>query len=350
MPEEMLFALFDSKHGLDRQIVARLEQADQEQVREMVLGRVPSPDRGRAMDILVVAGWPGAAEVLGRVLLNPEEEDLLRASAASYLGRLGGRAAEDVLLESLTTPMQTLVRVKLAGALGRAGTRRSMGALQELANRDEEPVRRSARLGLSVVAYREGQRGFDLPVPEPEEMLDLDPGKALPFSVRPTHLDELGRAREWVSRSPYGIRLAEWPLYLIEFGELCQLFALDARALESNLAALLAERPLLLGAIATYSAEDESYATQWLLLTWPAEGGRFHMAVYDTAGTPVLYSFGITDSRVAEFMLRAVQGSGNAPISLQGRIRGSAFTFDGGLAYEVRERTLEPEQLGPRPL
>jgi len=345
MPEQDIEALFRSKHTLNQAVVERLDAADLERIGEMALGQRHCQDRGRAMDILAAAQIPAAYQPLGQVLLNPNEHQVLRARAASLLGRLGGNEAEGILRLALSSPTELIVRIKIVAALGRAGSTDAIAALEAVSDDPDEMLRKQARFSLAVIAYRDGLPGYDLPAAEPGEVIPLEPGAAAPFEIRAAPPGESGALERWLEARPFGLHLSPEHAYLVNCAAERMAVILNAEWAAGNLAAQVLERRLLAGLLGYCSPEDGSYATMWLLFSWPAGGERFNAAAYRTDGTPVLFGAGTSDGDIAQYELAAVRGRGTTAVAVGGRVERSSLVFSTTLSGTTREGQREPLRL-----
>lgn len=334
--------LFRAKHRLDRASARRLDAVDLEAVGQMALGSRPAPNRGRAMEILVTARAAAAHQVLARVLQNPDEEDALRAVAAGYLGRLGGPRAEEALLAALPAAAPPIVRLKVADALSQAGGTGSQDALRSLSDDPDEALRRQARLGLAVIAYRDAAGEYDLPVAGPGDLLTLSPDASTAAEIGPVPSEDLAALDEWFGDRPYGLRLSPDHVYQIICTGNRLALAFNAAEARDNLAARLRGQRMLLALVAARSHEDGGYSTQWVLFSWPAGRDTFHLAAYRGDGTHILFGSGTSSGDVAEFNLAAVRTAGNTPVVANGRFERSALVLGTTLSGTVWEGQRTP--------
>ncbi len=165
--------IFHDKHHVSRVILDSLTPEDLIRVRGVALDR-NSPNRIRALHILVAAGFPQTAPVLEKILQNADEDVGARAAAAGQLGYLGGTEAQPILIEALTRTREPSVQVEIAGSLAKIGAPDSLEALGRLVENSEGGTRLQADFARSVIACRHGIKGFNPPVPAETDILRPD--------------------------------------------------------------------------------------------------------------------------------------------------------------------------------
>jgi hypothetical protein len=349
MPDR-LDVIFSRSHTLDQTTLEALEPTDLEELRSMALGRRDSPSRIRAMDALVASAFPEAPEVLGEVLGAPSEDVSLRAAAAAQLGRLAPPEAEDILLNNLPTATDLVLRVRIAEALAKAGSVHSIDMLQELAREDPEAtVRRQASFSSSIIAYRSGLSGYEIPVPSATEVLELDPDNSLAFTIGPASVEETRATLSSLGTDTYGLTLSDEVGYRIECGPTRMFLTLAADFVRRrrNVRGVGMKRYMLPGLIAQRSPVNGDMSVRMLLFSWPADDDHFHLAVHRTGGNQLLYGSGVTDGDAAEFELNSIRGRGNMAVLLRGRLQRSAVFFTDALSSPTIVEQAVPQEFQP---
>jgi hypothetical protein len=320
--------IFSRSHKLDRSSLEALEQRDFQGLRSMTLGEKGSPNRIRAMEALVITGAPEAPEVLDTVVRDTSADAYLRASAATQLGRVDQPEAEGILLNQLPTVTESLVQMSIVKALTRVGSVASLDALARLAREDPDPaVRRQASFSCSVVAYRNGLSGYELPVPTASEILKLDPSSALTVTFGRASAEETQATLASLGDDTYGLTLSNEEGYRIECGTLRMLLCLNADLAQRGITALTEKGTMLLGLVAQRSSIDGSFSTRLLAFAWTATQGHFNLAVYRTDGQQLLFGSGVVDDGGATFDLNAVGGTGSKAVLLRGRLQGPIISI-----------------------
>jgi HEAT repeats len=325
--------IFSRSHKLDRSALEALEQRDLQELRSMTLGEKDSPNRIRAMEALVNTGIPEASEVLDTVVKDTNVDAYVRASAATQLGRVDQPETEAILLNQLPTVTEPVVRMKIVQALARLGSVPSLGELARLAREDPDPaVRRQASFSCSVVAYRNGLSGYELPVPAASEILKLDPSSALAVTFGSTSAEETQATLASLGDDTYGLTLSNEVGYRIECGLLRMLLGLNEDLVQHGITALTEKGTMLLGLVAQRSSIDGSFSTRMLAFAWTATQGQFSLAVHRTDGKQLLFGSSVVDDGGATFDLNGVGGTGSKAVLLRGRFEGTLISITEALS------------------
>jgi HEAT repeat protein len=345
MPER-LDLLFQTSHRLSEEAIRSLTATDLDQLRSIASGGEPSPYRARAMDLLVMAATPDLPQLLAEILGNADEDPAVRAAAATQLARTGRPQVEDLLLRSLPTATDLVVRVKIVAALARVGSPFSLVELDRLTGDPEPTVSRLAAFSRSVIAYRAGLSGHELPVPAPQDFLEVDVESSAPLVVGPAGVQETRATLADLRNDTFGLDLSSEAGLRIECG-LSRLFlTLSEEFVRRGLAGLL-RQPMLPGLIAQRAPSDGSYSVRMLLLAGPQEDGGFHIAVHRTDGSQMLFGSGAEDEEGATFELRSVRGKGSLPALLRGRVQGFKIVFTEAAAAQRVGGQSTPQPLIP---
>jgi hypothetical protein len=331
--------LFHSEHTIDRSALERLRPEDFRELRETVRGRIEEPHRVRAMRVLVDATGLEAMKPLAEVVGNRDEDPVVRAVAASQLGRLG-RMAQDSLAEALD-PSQPTVAIAAAGALAKAGTPDVVPRLDELARAAEQgALARQARFAATVISFRSREPGHEPPPPSEDEILSVPEGERLPIVMRPARRSERENALRDLERDTYGIALAP-QLAFVTCAPERMLVCLDGERLGSDVGHAF-DAPLLAGLIARRDPVQRRFSPRWLILSWPWEVGTVAVAVHRPSGERFMSGEGRLEGRSGHFELRAVRGRGNEPVELTGTMEDGRLTSLAGTAASSRPERAEP--------
>jgi hypothetical protein len=315
--------IFSRSHKLDRPAIEALERADIEELRSMALGDRDSPNRVRAMEALAKSDAPDATEVLSSVINDSATDTYVRAVAAIQVGRLNQPEAEEALLSLLPTVTEPVVRMKIVEALARVGSVDSVEELARVASEDAEPsIRRQAEFSRSVVAYRNGLLGYELPVPTSSAFLKVDPSNSRAVTFVRASREEIKGSLAALGDDTYGLRLSNEVGYRIECGSLRMFLGLDADLIQRGIDALTDRGAMLLGLVAQRSSLDGSFSTRLLVFARTADEDHLRLAVHRTDGKQMLFGSGQVDSSGATFELNAVGGQGSKAVFLRGVLQG----------------------------
>jgi hypothetical protein len=343
MPDR-LAAMFQTSHRLDEGAIKSLTAADLDQLRSIASGGEPSPYRVRAMDVLVMAATPDVPQVLDEILANPAEDRSLRAAAATQLARTGRPEAEDLLLRRLTTATDLIVRIKIVGALARVGSRFSLPELDRLARDPEPAVSRLAAFGRSVVAYRAGLPGHE--VPAPDDFLKVEAERSAPVLVGRAGLEETRATVASLRNDTFGVNLSTRVGLRIDCGLTRLFLTLSEEFVRRGVAGLL-KQPMLPGLVAQRAPSDGTYSVRMVLMAGPQEKRKFHISVHRTDGTQIMFGSGAADDQEGTFELRSVRGRGSLAAILRGRIHGSEIVFTEAASSQQMSGQSAPKPLIP---
>jgi hypothetical protein len=322
---------------LDHDAVLALTAADLDRLRSIASGADASPYRARALDALVLAAAPDLPALLGEIVGNRDEDTATRAAAATQLARSIGPAAEGLLLRALPAAAHVVVRVKITGALARVGGVASLPWLDRLAGDPEPAVSRMAAFGRSVISYRLGLPGHE--VPTPDDFLTVDAERSGPIAVDRAGAEEAGATLASLRNDTFGLALSTRRALRIECGlnRLVLMFSEDfaRRGADSPL-----RQPTVPGLIAQ-RAPGGSYSVRLVLLAGPQDEGGFHLAAYRTDGTQTMFGLATADT----FELRSVPGRGSLPVLLRGRFQGPEVIFTAATSAQRVTNQSTPREL-----
>ena len=316
--------IFSNKHGLKRRAVASLSEADLEHVEAIARGRIGSPNRVGALEILAIAHGEKAAGTFAETAADESLDPALRAVAVIQLGRVGGPEAERALIELAGNARDASVRLRTAHALAKTASPDALSAFDALVDDENPLVRRRATFARSVLAYRHGIGGFELPVPEEADLLPPPKDEVVRVRSKPAPRDEAGAALADMQRDSYGARLAEDQAYAIDCGSTRMLLVLDASAGDAD----ARDRPLFLGLVAERLPEDGSYSVRWLAFSTPADPA-LRLSLNRQSGEQVLDGEVHVERGSARFELSAVATVGNTAVKVTGEFADGRVSLSG---------------------
>jgi hypothetical protein len=333
MTSERIDEVFWSKHRLDDRAVAALSPEEVARIESIVRGRQENPNRVRAFDVLAAARGEAAVGALADAARDDSADPSVRAAAVGHLGRIGGQDAEGILLGLIGEARDPGLRIRVAQALAKAGTPDALPAFDELIAGSEPRVRQRAEFARSVLAYRHGVGGYELPLPSDDDLTPYPQLDGLPVRSSRASLQEVAAALSDLRRDGYGLELARDAVHGIDCGESRLVLAMDEVASKAFLSAR-DSRPRLLGLIAQQSPEDGSYATRWLVFTTPAKG-ETRLSVHRQTGEQVLFGSAVGSRSEARFHLSSVVAVGNPSATVEGDFQGGRLSLAGMSATTV---------------
>lgn len=317
---------FYGNHQIDRNLLDQFEPEDIEKLRAMVIGREASPNRTHALNLFTAIRPPNAHEILGEVLVRPDEDTALRAAAATHLGRLGGKDAEQILLKALADTLAPLLQTKIAAALGRTGTEEALARVQDFAQNGEPTVRKQFTLAALLISHRYGISGYAPRLPDDVEYLDIGESTA-EIAIERTSMTDSSALDSFVTGDSYGLNVSVSNALALKCGPNDFVLAFEESYLKAGLVGMASQRPLFLGILAARAPEDGSYSASRFILVGPDERKRAYVAVYRTDGGLMHYGTGRGAREQGEFELRSLNVRGNIALELNGQINEGEITF-----------------------
>jgi hypothetical protein len=312
----------------------------------------PSKQIGRykrvaAMSVLAGGGVRNAHGPLKRVLLRKDESDSIRTAAAVFLTQLGGKRAEQALLEASALRLDIRLRVRVARGLGVVGSSASMDALARLARSRVLVIRNEAKFAQTLVAFREGLAGHRPRVPKSRPR-QIRGRTAQSLKVLPVKDSERAALGAWLGERPYGVQLDTSLGRRIDCagGHLMFLVNRDLSNLGPTFVERTRERAWIFGLLARGTRlGGDRYDVGQVMLCWPRGGGRVGMSVHRADGRMLQYGAIRVVGEQARISLGAVAESGAMPLSIRGTWRDGQLDFDCSLARKrprsaVRRQTL----------
>jgi hypothetical protein len=329
---ESTHEIFWKKHRIDRQAIASLTDADIDRIEAIAQGRIDSPHRVRALDVVVAARGVAAVDTLIETADEESLDPALRAAAVIQLGRVGGPEAERALIELAGQAQEPSIRLRTAQALAKTANPDALSAFDALVEDESPLIRRRARFARSVLAYRHGIAGFELAAPAEADLLPPPNGDVVDVRMKPASRRAAVAALADVERDSYGVLLTQDAAYAIECASTKMLLALD-RSIEDAIAAAH-DHPRLLGVVAEHAPEAGSYSVRWLVFSTPAERAPW-LSLHRQSGEQVLYGPMDVEHGSARFELSAVATVGNPAVSVAGVFTNGRLSLSGVSATSV---------------
>lgn len=324
--ESILQKLFDQKHMLPVKQLKKLDDKHKKILSKMIKGTAVAPDRTVAMNALTKIAPAAARSAIGDMLLDKDTPAYLRAVAATQLGRLGGEATEQKLIDSLKIDKTLVFQIKVAAALGKSGTANSFQALQKMTKQHEsEALRRQAALSQVIISFRNNQNKYKPHVPDSKQLLVPRKDLVKSFKIEPGNKSFLNKVLEDIAQDMYGIESSDHVMHAL-CGRNNYAVVLNKSILETDIKNTF-NQPLLTGLIAQQAMVDQSWATRFLLFSWPESKTVINLAGYRTDGYQS-YSGSVTiDAGVGQIELTAVRDAPNTPSIIKGYMKDNVIKF-----------------------
>lgn len=308
--------ILHSEHRVSQTKLRGLSSKDTAELHAIASGaRVPE-HRVKAMSLLAATGDPLAGDVFRSALADRSAGVEVRAAGATWLSRLGGMAAEGALLDGLAAADEVpIVQHKIIAGLARVGSGASLRRLADAVQAMDPAVREHAAFARSVVAYRSGTPGFELPVVEPAMLLPAPPGAAAVASASAAQPEVALRLLEQIAGDSYGVVGEHDTVTLFQHGRRQKAAVLGRAGLQDA-----RSRPAIAGLVALRAETDGSYATSLLALTWPNGAYGVHLSMNRLSGRAMYFGEGSFDGDALRFRLDAVRGPGTTETTVSGSV------------------------------
>jgi hypothetical protein len=311
-PRRAVDDLIESVEGFDPLLIENLDAEDLAYASARA-GDPDDPGRDRALNILVRSDPAAAVQVASRLLdLGGDPGALARVVAAiAAAGPMAIPVA--VTAASATDPV---VAIAAWAAIQQTAGQAQMSAIELLALEASEAASEQASFAQSVVAYRTGMTGLELPVPPASSLLELDAdSETLAIQSGAADAGDFARLLHLSSAELYMLSVSAEATTAIDCGDVHMLLALDAGIIDA-LPDRVVQAPALVGLIAHFSPLGDRYAVHGLVLTWPDDAGGFNVAIHDPSGVQAYFGTGAVADGQAVASLQSVIQPGAVPIAV----------------------------------
>jgi hypothetical protein len=323
------------EHRVNPTMLRVLNATDAAELRAIAEGSRDPQLRVKAMSILATARDLTATDIFRAALQDRAASHEVRAAGATWLSRLGGMGAEGLLLDTLRVDDVPIVQHKIVAGLARIGGDATLRQLSSIIERIDPTVREHARFVQSIVAFRTGTSGFELPV--------IDVPARLPASTSATDLAPISVARPEVALTvlaqtgddAYGVAADHDSVALFQCGrrKLAIVMTTQLRGPPKD----VLSRPTIAGLIALQAETDGSFSTDLLIMCWPNGVSGVHISVNRLTGRAMYFGEGELDSDSVRFKIDGVRGPGATETTIIGALVGGrweAFTVSLGRTTE----------------
>jgi len=317
--KKLMQSLFDARHRTPVSQLKKLTKADQAKLSRMVRGIEPTPSRSSAMEALVRISPDTARRVIPQIAIGRKTRSDLRLSAIASLSRLGGPKSEKALIESLKMSPSTIHQIKIAIALGKMGTDKSIAPLQQLTRLNSNMhLKRQAKFSLSLIGFRQGILDYKPPQPRRLEKNIPLKSQSRTFSVRSVTGDKLKTALTDIEGEDYNVKWSieeglEWQCYRNRFRLL-----FSDQLIKGNMLQILSRSPSIVGLVAQRMPETQTYATRYLLLAWPKKKNEIQLGVYRSDGDMILAGSLTLNGEKGQFELVSLKGGKGGVVQILG--------------------------------
>jgi hypothetical protein len=289
-------------------------------IRDAVRGKNADLSRSAAVELLAASDYPNRHRDLQLLIEDVSAPPKLRYLAAMSLPRTDHRAAHQILIAA-TRFHDARVLTGVMRALGQIGGKEALDAIEKALPHAEGTARKQAEFAATLIAHRLGLDGHAAPEPRASDVLDMAPDAGARVLIRRALSAEAERSLVSLGVRPYGIELAEHPMYEFRCDRCSGMIMLNREFTDVGALATLQRRKALFAIGSLRSDSLGTYSPAALFLTAPAAGDRVHISVHLTNGDQVFAGEGTVQDRVGKWKLRAVRRLGAFPIHAEGEFK-----------------------------
>ncbi|MEU5262933.1 hypothetical protein [Amycolatopsis sp. NPDC021455] len=349
---QLIDELLAAKDGFGQERLRELDEADRAEALRRALDPA-DPDRIRTIGLLAALAAtdpdtrPPLGAAIGSVLATGDADPFDVAAAICLATPLGTDAT--ALIQGAASAGDPVVALAAWRTLGQVATSDVLDELAQVAPPPGDVVGDQAAFTLSVIAYRAGLTGFELPVLDDTDIIAIADG-AETRSI--TRSDTTDADFELLSNSSIGdlylLTPAREATTTVDCGDDHLLVCLDPDVLAAVPETLL-QAPALAGVVAVLDPSGTGFSVRYLILTQPDGGDGVHVTLYQPDGRPVFTGHpdgGEIDGGRISIPLFAVDRPGVAPISLtvEADTDGVRLAGDSVGATEIATDRLAPDE------
>lgn len=296
-----------------------------ESARDVLGGRSDALSPSDALQLIADSSFPNKHRDLQKVLEDHGAPARLRYLAAVALARCERAAALEILI-SASGESHPLVLAGVLRSLGQIGDEPALRAVERALAHAEGRARSQGEFARALIAHRLGLAQASSAPLDASEVLDLSPDAGQRIVIRPARSHVATQALASLGTRPYGIELAEDPMFEFTCGRCRGTIMLNHEFTGRDALATLQMRPALFGIGTLASTLRNDFSAAALMLTTPeANGSRIRITVHLTNGERVFAGTAeVREQHSARWTLRAIRRLGAFPIRAEG-------TFSSGL-------------------
>jgi hypothetical protein len=291
-----------------------------EKLPDIVLGRDRTFERAEAMALLAASSLPEREQLLARVLEHSGEERQYRLVAAIVLGRILTPTAEKILIGNLKEEQPALHEV--LKSLGRIGGRESLAAIESMKLPEGHHAAGAARFAASLITYRLGIAGHDLPLPSEKDLLRAEGTEAQRIELRKMEPAAAKVVIEALKRFPYGnVDFDPDAVTGVHCAGETNVILINREFSKPGTLVKATQRKALFAIGALQSPETGDFSPSYLLFTHPSPtAGTVHMIVTRCSGAFAMAGFGRLAGDGGEYELRSVRRPGARAMLVRGTL------------------------------
>lgn len=286
----------------------------------IVLGEDKSFPRGVAINMLPESEVDDKVGLLWAVLQNEDDNPNYRQLAAANLWRMNTPEAHEYLLKAAETVKHPDVLAAVVKYLGRVGGENALKLIEEIQRGADGFLAAQAGFAASLISYRLGLPGHDLPIPD--KYIDMPPGGNVGLDFTKAPAKEIEMLAASLASEPYGIDIMTEMLLSYACPGGPGMLVFNKALGRGEAAALVQKQKTLMGLLTNQNSEDGRYSVSSLILSSPNEQmGYTDLFIYRVTGRP---AWAGTAKPVAgdqvDFEIRTPESVGIVPLELAGTL------------------------------
>lgn len=288
------------------------------QLIDIVEGRDTSLSRDIAINMLSLSNIQDQEEILNKLILNESENVQARRLAAVNLWKMNTPASYNVLIKAAQKVKNEEVLEGIVKALGRIGDKNTLDTIITLEKRAKGYLKDVALFAASLISYRNGLDGNDLPIPETYLPMPSKEQIQLHFSI--PDISEADIFMSSMSKEPCGISFSADLMQQFTCPGGGWILALNKQLSNGNALTSLARSKAMLGVLASKNSEDGRYSATHFILSSPGKTrGNANILVYRIIGK-VAWAGEVTsiEANQAKFKLHTAGSLGVIPLEMEG--------------------------------
>jgi hypothetical protein len=300
------------------------------QIRNNVLGIDESISRAQAMMLLIASDFPNKHRDLQKVLENENELDSMRYLAAINLGKINTPVALEILISnSQISHVRVLEGIVIA--LGRIGGKSALDVVSRVRNHYQTGFIASyANFAASLISYRLGLDGNELPFPTEDKFLEVSPNASRQFPISRARENEAEFCLRCVAYKPFGIEFSEEHMYKIHMKRTPWMILFNSDFVgHPDSVQRMRSRKAIWGAIAKTNVESKLYHIAYLLLTSPSkESNIVNILIHRTNGDLIFGGKMQLKCNRSKFIIRTLDRPGALPVHIEGEYADDRLEFN----------------------
>ncbi len=286
-----------------------------------VMGKEASIARPVALNLLFRSEIPNRISVFRNILDDEAEDPGLRHDAALFLARMQTEESIGILRDAAQRIRDKAALKAVIKGISRLGNEKDLILLEKAGKETGDSYLKSqAAFGSSLIAYRHGLAGYELPMPG--KMLKISDFKQLPIDVKPPAAKIVKECMDSLKQELIGIELAKDSIIQLDCFNRTSFIIQNDQLRDKKRWKAMTEQKTLYGIMASRISEHENYTGSAWIFTTPAGSKKMEILITRMTGEPLMAGKATNESAdLIHFEVDGVDDTGNVAINLSGVIR-----------------------------